>query len=451
VGLVCIIAMLAGIWMTSAFLLPAFNALWPYMKLQTDYFGPNSILPAMAVVLGGMVIIAGAYPALYISKFEPVKILKGTFTFEGMTGFSLVLLALQFIISLVGIISSVAFIQNAQYQAGINLGFEQSLIFSHVRDGKEAELFMTEIRKNPDVIAAASSRHIIGWSVPRTMVQSGTSKIETDVIEVGDHYLQTAGMTILSGRDFVQDSKTDKKESVIVSEAFVQSMGWSEAIGKKIVLLDTVSLYVVGVVKDIYSRGLWRKVEPTMLRYAEKDICTYVTVSASEENISRINARIEEQWKKLFPNRLYDGRYANAMVVEAIQVNENILKMFGFTGFIAMLLSGTGLFTLVSLNILKRYKEIGIRKVLGANELTIAGLINKKFLMVLVVASIVGSWLSIMAVEGIMRGIWAVYQRPGMMSIMAGVALLLTISFVTIGSRVYQAVRMNPVDSLRTE
>ncbi|HWA33414.1 MAG TPA: permease prefix domain 2-containing transporter [Cyclobacteriaceae bacterium] len=137
-AVICIVAVLVGMWLTSAFLLPGFNSLWLYMKLEADYFGNNGILKRMLMILVGTIVIAGAYPAFYISKFEPVKILKGTFRFEGMTSLSMVLLMVQFVVSLVGIVCSIAFIQNARYQRSINLGFDEHVIYAKPRTGKEA-------------------------------------------------------------------------------------------------------------------------------------------------------------------------------------------------------------------------------------------------------------------------------------------------------------------------
>ncbi len=399
-SLVCFVAFVLGLWLTSAFLLPAFNSLWPYMKLQTNYFGDSGLLTSMLVIFVATVI---------------------------------------------------AFIQNAQYQRSINLGFDRQVIYAHVTDGKEAELLMNELKEERDIVSIAMSRHSIGWSIGKATVKAGTTEIEADLLGAGDHYLQTAGITLTGGRDFTLNSETDKTQSVIVSEAFVEAMGWHDAIGQKVVMHDTVALYVIGTIKNIYSRGLWRKLEPMMIRYVDKAQCQYVTVSTEAENLPEMYAFMQERWKKIFPNKQFTGRYLDDIVAEGIAVNNNIVKMFVFVGAVAILLSSIGLFTMVSLTIVKRFKEIGIRMVLGASSATIARLINAKFVLVLVIASALGSWMSIFMLEAMMQGIWVFYQAPDVITLGSGVLLLFVIAAVTIGSKIYQVMRMNPATSLRSE
>jgi putative ABC transport system permease protein len=188
-----------------------------------------------------------------------------------------------------------------------------------------------------------------------------------------------------------------------------------------------------------------------MFRYVGKEHCEYVTVSGPADKLSEINGFMAEKWKDLFPNRIYDGRYLDADVAEAISVNDNIVKMFAFIGIVAILLSGTGLFTLVSLHVVKRFKEIGIRKVMGASDARIAALVNSRFMAVLLISSALGSWLALIVIEPLMRGIWAFYQTPGITTVLLSVLLMFLISTITISSKIIEVIRMNPVNSLRSE
>jgi ABC-type antimicrobial peptide transport system permease subunit len=138
-------------------------------------------------------------------------------------------------------------------------------------------------------------------------------------------------------------------------------------------------------------------------------------------------------------------------VVEAATVNNNILKMFVFLGAVAMMLSATGLFTLVSLNIIKRLKEIGVRKVLGASVGNIARIINARFAVLLLIASLFGSLAGSFLVNALMGSIWEFHQKANAVTFVVSVFTMFVIAALSIGSKVYKTARMNPVNSLKDE
>jgi len=160
---------------------------------------------------------------------------------------------------------------------------------------------------------------------------------------------------------------------------------------------------------------------------------------------------MNEEWNKVFPNRLYNGRMMGANMQEVNEVNINIVYMFGFMGIITLLLSATGLFTLLSLNIIKRMKEIGLRKVLGASVVNIARIVNTEFVIILALASGLGSWAGYMQSDMIMGSIWRYYQSPNSITFVISIILLFVISFLAIGYKVFKAATMNPVESLKDE
>jgi len=215
--------------------------------------------------------------------------------------------------------------------------------------------------------------------------------------------------------------------------------------------MDTVKLYVVGVVKDVYTMGLWREMEPMMMRYTTPDQYSHVIVSGPVSKLRDINSFMEQKWKEIFPNRLYNGWYMNEGMAEAITVNNNIVKMFAFMGVIALILSVTGLFTLVSLNIIKKMKEIGVRKVLGASITNITRIINTEFIIILFISSLLGSAASYYAVDALMGSIWDYYQSATALTFVLSIFLMFFLSGITIGYKVFAAASMNPVNTLRDE
>jgi ABC-type antimicrobial peptide transport system permease subunit len=258
-------------------------------------------------------------------------------------------------------------------------------------------------------------------------------------------------LTLVEGRDFVQDSETDKKESIIISKKMASVFGWEKPLGKEVIWKDSVRLYVVGVVKDVYTSGLWRPMEPMMIRYVGPEKYSQIVVNTKAPNVPEINRFMEAKWKEIFPNRLYNGSMLVGITNEVEDVNTNIMTMYTFLGVVALMLSATGLFTLVSLNIIRRTKEIGVRKVLGASVTNITRIINTEFFIILIVASLGGSVLSYFAVDLLMGSIWNYYLPTTAATFVVGISIMFLVSITVVGYKVLTAASMNPVKTLRDE
>jgi putative ABC transport system permease protein len=448
---ICAIALVLGLLLGEV-LLGAWNSLWEYMKLTSHYLDNPGFLIFIVSVLLITALIAGGYPAFYISHFEPVSILKGKLKFGGTNLFTRILLGLQYSISLLAIIFAIAFYQNSQFQRNFDIGFNpNNVVIAYVDNQNEYETYKNALLQNKDITLVTGSQHSIFSSRYNDPVKHETKQLEVDIIDVGDDYLKAMDLKLIAGRDFIKDSETDRKESIIISEKFAKNFGWDDPIGKEVTWMDTVRLYVVGVVKDVYTNGLWRENEPLMIRYTSPEKYSHVIVSAPLDKVRDVHKFMEAEWKQVFPNRLYNGRIINEGMVEAETVNLNIVKMFGFLGIIALMLSATGLFTLVSLNIIKKMKEIGVRKVLGASIGNITRIINTEFVVILLMASALGCGLSYMAVDALMGSIWKYYQSTTTITFVVSVTVMFFISAVAIGYKVFSAASMNPVTTLRTE
>jgi cell division protein FtsX len=449
---VCFIALLLGMLIAEFFLIPSFNALWPYMKLETDYFGQPEFLFVIIGVLLFTSLLAGAYPAFYISKFHPTAILKGTQKFGGSSWLSKTLLGMQFAISLMAIVCSLAFIDNAKYQRDFDLGYNRAgAMFTWVNSEDEFNALKNVMVQNPDVISVAGSEYQIMYSGYSDPIKYDGKEIEVDMLHVGPEYIPTMGLTMLEGRNFEKDSETDKEESVIITNRLATMLGMDKPIGKEIVWMDTVKFYVIGVVKDIYNRGLWQEFEPMMIRYSPPANYRHLTLSAAHEKLPEINKYMEAHWKEIFPNRKFASMYMDEQMVEANQVNVNIVKMFVFLGAVALMLSVTGLFTLVSLNIIRKMKEIGVRKVLGASIANISRVINTQFVVILLISCVAGAYLGQMMAEMLMASIWDFFKQTTIATMMISSAMMLITSALTVSFKTYNTARMNPVHVLRDE
>jgi putative ABC transport system permease protein len=450
--LICFVALMLGVIIGEFFLLPAFNKLWPDFDMATDYFGRPNFLIFMVGTLLVTSLLAGSYPAFYISKFEPASILKGTLKFGGTNMFTRVLLCLQFSISLAGIVCSFAFTDNAEFQRNFDMGFDRKgIVFTNVNGLSEYETYRNALAENPDVISITGSQTHLYASGFNDPIKHEDKEIEVDILDVSADYISTIGIRLLKGRDFEPDSETDRKESVIITEGLAKQFGLIEPIGKEIIWLDTVRYYVVGVVQEIYTNGLWEKTDPVMFRYAPKEKVNHILVKANADKLVEINKFMEAKWKVLFPEKIYDGNYMDDEMIEADTVNKNLVKMFSFLGLVALMLSVTGLFTLVSLNIIKKMKEIGVRKVLGASTWNITAVVNKEFVIILLIASVGGGFLGHSLSSIFMESIWDYYQKVSFTSMVIAATILIVASIISIGYKLFKTTRLNPSNVLRDE
>lgn len=449
--LVCLFALLFGLFVAE-FLIEGWNTMWEYMRVSPHYLDNGPFLTFLFGVLLFTGLLAGGYPAFYISNFEPISILKGKLKFGGTNYFTRILLGLQFAISLIAIVSAIAFLQNAKYQEEYDLGFDaKGSVIAWLNSEEEFETYKNALSENPEIISLAGASSGIFSNRNHEPVKYESKQAEVDIIDVGDDYLKTMNLTLTEGRDFVKDSETDKKESIIISKKMADLFGWKKPLGKEILWKDSVKLYVVGVVKDVYTQGLWRTMEPLMIRYIGPEKYRQIVVNTKASNVPNINKFMESKWKEVFPNRLYNGYMLAENTNEVDNVNKNIMTMYTFLGVIALMLSATGLFTLVSLNIIRRTKEIGVRKVLGASVGNITRIINTEFFVILLIASVTGSILSYFAVDLLMDSIWDYYQATTSLTFIISISLMFIVSALVIGYKVFLAASMNPVNTLRDE
>lgn len=436
------------------FLVPAYSAMWEFLELEFDFagnWGFYLFLIALLVLTG---LVSGAYPAIYVSGLQPTSILKGTFKVGGTSRMTKSLLTIQYAISIIAIICGIVFTQNAKYQQDYDVGYDrEGIVYTYIENEANFNMFRNTIDGNPDIESIAGSQHNIAWSWWSDPINYEGTDMDTDIMEVGYNYLDVVGATIKEGRNFTRDSETDVEQSIIINQTFANRLGWEgDVIGKRVVLRDSIQLFVVGVVKDLYLRALWEPIEPLMIRLSKPENYSFLTVSAKPGQEKAVKEFMDAKWKETFPDKLSSVRYLMEQdLAESNLVNENIKKMFIFLGLVAVLLSATGLFSMVTLNLIKRMKEIGVRKVLGAKIGNIAYVVNRQFMWILVIASILGSVGGYFLSDMLMGSIWAYYTEVTPVAIIGAFLLIVLVSSITVGQRVYSAATANPAQTLKDE
>lgn len=450
--ILCFLGLLAGL-LIAEWLVPAYDSLWPWLELNLSYTENAGFLFFLIFLLAATAIIAGSYPAFYITSFEPVSILKGKARFGGTNWFTRFLLGGQFVISLLSIIMGVAFFFNGQYQKDYDLGFARSgVISAWVNNQSGFETYRDALTENKDIQVIAGTRHHVANNWFNDPVKHESIEREVDIMEIGDEYMDAMDMTLVAGRKFTKDSETDHRESVLVTEELVKEFGWKDnPIGKRLVWMDTAQFFVVGVVKNVYARSLWAPIQPMMIRYGYPEQYQQLVVKTEPRKAIAVNEFMEKKWKEVFPNTLYSGQLIDNEMQESNDINKNVVIMFGFLGFFAALMTSIGLYTLVSLNIVKKMKEIGVRKVLGASVGNIAGVINFEFIVNLGVAGVLGGAAGYFAANWLMGTIWKYYLKLSFLGLFLSVAAMVMMAVLAVGYKTIATASLNPTKTLRDE
>ncbi|MEO6288187.1 MAG: FtsX-like permease family protein [Dyadobacter sp.] len=450
--LLCFLSLIAGL-IFAEFLIPAYNSLWPFLKLRLNYAGNLEFMLFLTGLLIVTALIAGSYPAIYVTNFPPVSILRDKIKLGSTNWFTRILLGLTFTMSLLAIIFTTAFYSNARYQKDFNLGYATTGITSiHLPEAKDFLVFKNIAETNPDIQMVAGTKDHITHSLNNYSVRYESIKKQIDVMDVGENYCEALNMKIVSGRAFQQGSETDLKESVLVTEEFVKQFGWRDnVIGKRVTLNDSIQYNVIGVLKDIYAHSMYEPIGPVLLRYAKPELYTELVVTADPGKSSTVNHFLKTEWKKNFPLKIYDSQSIELVRESSNRINSNGVKIVGCLGFIAILMSVTGLYTLVSLNIIKKTKEVGIRKVLGATRFDIARIINFEFFLILSCAAVSGSFIGYLLVDKVMGSLWKYYLSAQIGTIAICVLAMIAIALFILGYKTLKVSSLNPVKTLRSE
>ena len=451
--LLCFMALILGL-LFSLWLIPKYNDMWPNVNVVVSLAENPMLLLFLLSVLLGTGLLAGGYPAFFVSRYKPVEILRGSLKIGSSSVLSRVLLGLQMFISVLALVFGFTFYQNSMYQDTLDLGYDRDgILMVPMNNGIEAERFKAAVETNPSIEHVALTNNHVGWGSYGRAVKSGDLEYEVSVFDVGLDYVESLGFNVLDGRAFNQaNQELDKASSIVINERFASQFGWTDPIGQRVTIQDTLSLTVVGMMEDFYTWGFWGSIDPVMFRLRDDQDLSMLIAKVPGEQLGATIDYLENTWTELIPDRPTNVLTHETNVLgEAKDVNVNILQMFLFLAAIAVILSAIGLFTLVSINIQSRTKEIGIRKVLGASVVRITTLINRPFLIIVGIASVLGAGSGVVLAGGLMGTIWTYHVTPNIISGLIPVMIILLVALFSISGKVVKAAQRNPVDSLRYE
>jgi putative ABC transport system permease protein len=439
-------------------LLPKFNLLAGKSFDLSIMHSPQVIITVIGVIII-IGLVGGSYPALFLSRFSPTTVLKGEIT-QGSAGslFRKILVVIQFTISVAMIICTLVVFRQLKYLKTLDQGFNQENVIALQLNGREM------IRKYPVLKSSLLENNEIKYvTSTNTQIGEGSGKVifnmETDQgmsprginFAVVDHdFVDALGIKMISGRDFRQDMPSDTINSVVVNETLADRLGWNDAIGKKVVLGDGafINARVIGVMKDYHQTGMYNEIESLLLVYRERNNIIYVKLSGN--NTGQTISFIENKWKEVFPGLPFTYTYLSERFNRQFEADEKRGFIFTLFTILAILIACLGLFGLASYMVEHRTKEIGIRKVFGADEGVIVRMISKEFLLLIAVSIVIATPVAYYFMSNWLENY--VYRTGiGVLLLLLATVLTVVITFITISYKAYQAAILNPASSLKTE
>jgi putative ABC transport system permease protein len=446
--------------------LTPFNAVAGKTLTFSSIFSNNSWLLVLSLCIGTG-LLAGLYPAFYLTAFNPVTVLKGMKLVRNNFGNLLIrngLVVFQFTISIALIVCTIIVFRQLQYTREKDLGFDKGnvvVIAYTKRLGKMEESFRRELTRQPHIIDASISSSIPtkdNFGDDYTPEQTQTDKpLITDIglssFMTDNDFIPTLKMQVLKGRGFSREFADSA--SVILNETAAGMIGWKNPIGKYLAYPGNDQRFkVIGIVKDFNVASLHESVEPfalfntTSKTYGLKT--SYISVRWQPGNMAENLQELEKEWKKFTPDTPFDYSFLDDEFDALYRAEQRMGKVFGIFTALSIFVACLGLFGLSVFTAERRKKEIGVRKVLGASVQNIVALLSTDFLRLVLLSAIIAfpiAWLSMHKwLEDFAYRIplgWSAFLIAGLTA--------LTIALLTIGFQAIKSALANPVRSLRTE
>ena len=458
------LALLVGL-MLAEVVLPVFNDT-AGTSLTLNYFDNSLLLLALAALTVLTGLSAGSYPALALSRLPSLDVFKGTRRLGGRSLLTRTFVVVQFCLSIVLIISMLIMNQQQQFMTDQNLGFDKEHVVviptqvsrTNAEEGALIlDYFKNELFGQPNIVHITGSSNSFGRGTMVSFIEKEDGS-QTAVYEyrIDYDYLETLGLELTAGRNFLPDLSQDASQSILVNEAFVrafaQEYGIENPVGftlpRQFVEIDNPR--IVGVVKDYHFQALRSQIHPALLHLNPAHTIQYVLVKVIPEDLPATLALLRRTWETLRPDQPFAFHFLDDAVDQQYQNEARWSQAIGYASGLALVLACLGLFGLTALTVSWRTKEIGIRKVLGSSVSSIVVLLSQEFVTLVLVANVLAWPLAYLAMHRWLEDFAYRVEISGWIFLGAGLFALL-VAILTVGYKAIKAATTDPVKSLRYE
>lgn len=460
---VAFMALIIGVVLTEL-MLPLVNQ-FAEKRIPTEIFMNPALIPAMLVAALTIGIAAGAYPAFYISRFRPSQILsnKASGKNSGRALLRQGLVVLQFVLSFFLITASLVVSDQHTFMRTKDMGFDKdNLVVINLRGDMKKNMDATKntFLNHPNIINATMGYGLPGQAYAGDGIKDkATSKnMPISMLTIDHDYIKTLGLKIIAGRDFSHDFPADEKNAYILSETAAKMLGHldpKQALGHEIAwnrwdAPDSLKEgKVIGVVKNLHLNSLQQSITPVILHIYPFAYST-ITVRIKNEDVPATIAHLESSWKKFNADWPFEYKFLDENFDKLYKSEEKLATLFSFFTAFTIFVACLGLFGLVVFSTSQKYREISIRKVLGASESSLVIRLGKAYVILIGLAFIVATPFSYYAAnEWLQKFAYHIDITP--LLFLKSALFILIISLLTVGIQSFKAARSNPVDALKEE
>lgn len=435
--------------------LPAFNQ--HFNVTLSFWHNPRLLLMIFQLVMLFVIVtlLAGFYPSWVLSNYNPVSVLKGNYA-NGLKGTTIrnVLVVFQFVISVTFIIAIGVMYQQTKYVSNKDLGFDKGNLIN-IRTNYE-EKFAERLRKIPGVKYIATTTQVMGnaFNIPEEITYKDNN-IALNTVTVSMDALQALGVKIMQGRIFAREFKQDTVNAVVINESAAKLID-KNPVGKLYDVKSDKEKYtfqIVGVIKDYHNEGFDKAVLPTIYKVTHlggTSMTNNVLVRFDSENSDQIIRKIENEWKVAYPNYPMSYVTMKDSLNKVLEENNRFMNMIVLFSTISVSLSLLGLFALSTFVAKRRTKEVAVRKVLGAANYEIINLLNRSFLILVIIANVISWPIAYILIKKWLDAFAYRIDMPVLPFIVATVVSI-TIAILTVSIQARKAAIMDPVTALKYE
>ncbi len=455
--LISMISLVIGIGFLQL-ILPVFKGFKMMALMQVDpaqNFTVYACFFCFAIFTG---IAAGALPAIYISRINPVIVLKGSGNlkvFRRLT-FRKILLVTQYFFSIVFIISIILIYRQMIFMVNADMGFERNKIYNIAYSDNDRALIKDLLGRVPEVISVTFGSHVPGVGSLRdseVKLNDGDEEyIISNHFDVGAAYVETMGLKLIAGKDFPPNLSEESESLVLISELAAEKYNFKspvDAVGKNIIVDDTINLIIQGVFENYKYCALFLPERPLLLRY-RPEYTQYAVLRIQTGDLPETVENLKKKWKEIDAEHEMHGLLLDTEIRDYYVYFEDILYMVGYTSFLALMIASMGLYGMASYSIKTRTKEVGIRKVFGADTKSIVYLVSRSFVKLLLISILLGA-----PVAFFLNNAWisfiALHVNFGAGTVLAGVLIVAIIGLLSISSQTMKVSGSNPAETLKYE